>query len=50
MARYMIDKRVKTLKALKAFDYEDYAYNAALSGSHDWVFTRPQPAPVNSRK
>ncbi|MEE4283051.1 MAG: peroxide stress protein YaaA [Pseudomonadales bacterium] len=50
MARYMIDKRVKTLKMLKAFDYENYAYNEALSTSHDWVFTRPQPAPVNSRK
>jgi uncharacterized protein len=50
MARYMIDKRVKTQKALKAFDYEGYAYNETLSSSHDWVFTRPQPAPVNSRK
>jgi len=50
MARYMIDKRVKTRKALKAFDYEGYAYNEALSSSHDWLFTRPQPAPVNNRK
>ncbi|MCR9261965.1 MAG: peroxide stress protein YaaA [Pseudomonadaceae bacterium] len=50
MARYMIDKRVKTQKALKAFDYEGYTYNEALSSSHDWVFSRPQPAPVSSRK
>ncbi len=40
MARYMIDKRVDTLKALKAFDYEDYRYNESLSGGDNWVFTR----------
>ncbi len=40
MARYMIDQRVGTLKALQAFDYEGYSYNSALSDGNDWVFTR----------
>ena len=42
MARYMIDNRVKTLSALKAFDYDGYAYNAAMSDGDDWVFTREE--------
>ncbi|MEM7101149.1 MAG: peroxide stress protein YaaA [Pseudomonadota bacterium] len=40
MARYMIDQRIKTLKALKQFDYEGYAYNDELSHGDHWVFTR----------
>ncbi len=40
IARYMIDHRVKTLKALKEFDYDGYAYNEAMSESDHWVFTR----------
>jgi len=43
MARYMIDQRVATLRALQAFDYEGYQYNSALSSREDWVFTREQP-------
>ena len=40
MARYMIDNRVKSLSALKAFDYDDYRYNPTLSKGDEWVFTR----------
>ena len=40
MTRYMIDNRVNTLKALQAFDYEGYSYNAAMSSENDWVFVR----------
>ena len=40
MVRYMIDHRVKTLKALKAFDYDGYAYSPQMSEDDDWVFTR----------
>ena len=40
MARYMIDHRVSTLKALRSFDYEGYEYNAAMSEGDDWVFVR----------
>jgi cytoplasmic iron level regulating protein YaaA (DUF328/UPF0246 family) len=50
MARYMIDHRVKTRKALRAFNYDNYAFNHALSTTNDWVFTREQPAPVNAKK
>lgn len=42
MARYMVDKRVKTLKALRAFDYEGYEYNEDLSSGDSWFFTRKQ--------
>jgi cytoplasmic iron level regulating protein YaaA (DUF328/UPF0246 family) len=50
MARYMIDHRVKSLRALKAFDYDGYAYNESLSDRDDWVFTREQSQPVASTK
>ncbi len=40
MARYLIDQRVSTLKALKEFDYDGYTYNDQLSDGDDWVFTR----------
>ncbi|NKB97247.1 MAG: peroxide stress protein YaaA [Pseudomonadales bacterium] len=42
MARYMIDKRVKSLKALRGFDYDGYQLNSDLSNGDDWVFTRKQ--------
>ena len=40
MARYMIDHRVDSLKALRAFDYDGYSYNEELSAGDNWVFTR----------
>ncbi|MEM7002281.1 MAG: peroxide stress protein YaaA [Pseudomonadota bacterium] len=40
MVRYMIDQRVKTLKALQAFDYDGYSFNKELSQGDNWVFTR----------
>jgi len=50
MARFMIEKRTNTLKSLRAFDYEGYEFNAPLSDGDDWVFSRPQPAPVQPSK
>jgi uncharacterized protein len=44
MARYAIDNRVERAEDLKAFDVGGYAFDAKLSGKHDWVFTRPLPA------
>ena len=44
MTRYMIDQRVKTLNALKQFDYDGYAYSESLSNGDEWVFTRDQPS------
>ena len=40
MARYMVDQRVKSLKSLKAFDYDGYRYNAEMSVGDNWTFTR----------
>ncbi len=42
MARYLIDHRIDNPEALKEFNCEGYAFNAGLSGSHEWVFTRRQ--------
>ena len=42
MARYMIDNEIDDAEALKAFNRDGYAYNATLSTSRDWVFTRRQ--------
>ena len=40
MVRYIIDKNVKTLKGLKGFDYEGYAFDPKLSKGNTLVFTR----------
>jgi len=40
MARYIIDQRIETPEQLKAFDYEGYVFNEAMSESDTWVFTR----------
>lgn len=40
MARYMVDQRVKSLKSLRAFDYDGYSYNHDLSQGDNWIFTR----------
>ncbi|QOL27044.1 peroxide stress protein YaaA [Thalassotalea sp. LPB0316] len=42
MARYIIENRVSSLDALKAFNYGGYTYNEALSKNNDWVFTRKE--------
>lgn len=40
MARYIIDKRIEQPEQLKAFDYEGYRFNEAMSEGDTWVFTR----------
>jgi len=40
MARFMIKNRISKHDDLKAFDYEDYRFNASLSGENNWTFTR----------
>ena len=42
MARYLIDHQIDNPEALKEFSRDGYAFNANLSSSHDWVFTRRQ--------
>lgn len=40
MVRYMVDYRLESPKALKAFDVEGYGFNPSLSDDATWVFTR----------
>jgi cytoplasmic iron level regulating protein YaaA (DUF328/UPF0246 family) len=42
MARYLIDNEIDSPAELMNFDAEGYAYNAAMSNAHEWVFTRRQ--------
>jgi len=43
MVRYAADNLVSDPEQLKGFDYQGYAFNAALSSDNDWVFTRDTP-------
>jgi cytoplasmic iron level regulating protein YaaA (DUF328/UPF0246 family) len=43
MARYIIDNRVSTLKALKDFDVAGYYFSEAQSRGDNWVFLRDKP-------
>ena len=49
MARFAIDHRIDRAERLKAFATAGYGFNAALSSTTDWVFTRLQPPPKNPR-
>ena len=40
MSAYSIKNKLTHADDLKAFDTEGYAYNAAISSAHQWVFTR----------
>jgi cytoplasmic iron level regulating protein YaaA (DUF328/UPF0246 family) len=43
MARYIIDNRVSTLKALREFSEEGYYFCEAQSRGDNWVFLRDKP-------
>jgi len=43
MARYFIDNRVSTLKALREFNLEGYYFSASQSRGDNWVFLRDKP-------
>ncbi len=43
MTSYLVKNRVKTLKALKAFDWQGYYFSEDLSDGDDWVFLRDKP-------
>jgi cytoplasmic iron level regulating protein YaaA (DUF328/UPF0246 family) len=43
MTRHIIDNRVATLKALKAFDTDGYYYSESQSRGDHWVFLRDKP-------
>ena len=40
MCRYVIDHHIDRPEKMKDFDYEDYAFNEAISSDKEWVFTR----------
>ncbi len=40
LSRYIIQHQLQDPEAIKAFDAEGYAYDAALSNGEQWVFTR----------
>ncbi|MTI12730.1 peroxide stress protein YaaA [Sansalvadorimonas verongulae] len=42
MTRYIIDKKITQPADLKSFNYGGYEFNAELSNSKDWVFTRDE--------
>ena len=42
MCRYAIDNNISHVSDLKAFDYEGYAFNEAMSTETEWVFTRQE--------
>jgi cytoplasmic iron level regulating protein YaaA (DUF328/UPF0246 family) len=46
----MIDQRVDRADGLRDFTTEGYSFRSDLSKDGDWVFTRPQPEPVNAKK
>ena len=50
MARYVIDNRIDAPEGLKGFDRAGYRFDPAQSSDRDWVFTRPQPPPLNPAK
>ncbi len=42
MTRYLIENEIDKPAELMNFSAQGYAYNAAMSNSHEWVFTRRQ--------
>lgn len=45
MARWIIENRIETPDAIRAFDAEGYRFEPAGSSDDRWLFTRPQPEP-----
>lgn len=42
MSAYIIKNRVTDVEKIKRFDWEGYAFDASLSNTKEWVFTRKQ--------
>lgn len=40
MARFLIENKIKKADDLKAFEMENYKFNASLSSDNQWIFTR----------
>ena len=50
MARYAIDHRITDAEHLLDFDWDGYRIDTDASTDTQWVFTRPQPAPVAQQR
>lgn len=50
MARWAIENRIDRAEDLKKFNIGGYKFSKHLSSDEEWVFTRPQPAPVGKTK
>lgn len=50
MARWAIQKRINRVADLRKFNAGGYKFSKELSSDAEWVFTRPQPAPVGKQK
>ncbi|WP_425411004.1 peroxide stress protein YaaA [Hyphococcus sp.] len=50
MARWAIQNRIETAEGLKKFKADGYKFSKDLSSDGEWIFTRPQPAPVAAKK
>jgi len=47
MTRWIIENRIEDPERLKAFNAENYSFDAQASKGDTWVFSRPKPAPKN---
>jgi len=50
MARWAIQNRVEKVADLKKFKVGGYKFSKDLSSDTEWVFTRPQPAPIAEQR
>ncbi|MEL6360392.1 MAG: peroxide stress protein YaaA [Pseudomonadota bacterium] len=50
MARWAVQNRITRAEDLKDFDVDGYRFDRQGSDETDWLFTRPQPAPVSLKK
>jgi hypothetical protein len=50
MARFAIDNRIERAEYLKAFDRDGYRFVASASNDEEYVYARPQPAPVTPQR
>lgn len=50
MARYAIDHRIDRAADLRAFDIDGYRFQSHFSSDEEFVFMRPQPAPVAQQR
>ncbi len=50
MARWAIETRIDRVEGLKDFTIGGYRFSSEMSSDGEWVFTRPQPAPLAKTK